>query len=93
MLLIQPGCSRRQSRNAVTAKPLFALGAVALALAIMTAPAFAVMVTIHNDAMIVRAIGDDDNGVLREIERFDSQGRSVTGPITVPPLTGGQTPV
>jgi hypothetical protein len=44
------------------------------------------LVTINGDAMSVRAIGDDDNGVLREIERFDPQGRSVSGPIPVPPL-------
>jgi hypothetical protein len=36
--------------------------------------------------MIVRAIGDDDNGVLREIERFDPEGKSVTGAISVPPV-------
>jgi hypothetical protein len=34
----------------------------------------------------VRAIGEDDNGVLREIERVDAQGRSVSGPMTVPAL-------
>ena len=44
------------------------------------------LVTINGDAMIVRAIGEDDNGVLKEIERFDPHGRSVTGAITVPPL-------
>jgi hypothetical protein len=44
------------------------------------------LVTINGDAMIVRAIGDDDNGVLREIERFDPEGKSVTGAISVPPV-------
>ena len=44
------------------------------------------LVTITGDAMIVRAIGDDDNGVLREIERFDPEGKSVTGAISVPPV-------
>jgi hypothetical protein len=44
------------------------------------------LVTINGDAMTVRAIGDDDNGVLQEIQRFDPEGKPVTGAITVPPL-------
>ena len=33
--------------------------------------------------MTVRAIGDDDNGVLRDIERFDPAGQPVNGPMIV----------
>ena len=42
------------------------------------------LVTIAGDAMTVRAIGDDENGVLKEIARFDRDGHPVSGPITVP---------
>ena len=41
------------------------------------------LVTINGDAMTVRAIGDDENGALKEIERFDRAGRPVGGPIVV----------
>ena len=55
---IQPRFPRRHPRNATSTKPIIALGAIALALAIMTAPAFAVMVTIHNDVPRVDQNGD-----------------------------------
>ena len=55
---IQPRFPWRQPRNATSTKPIIALGAIALVLAIMTAPAFAVMVTIHNDVPRVDQNGD-----------------------------------
>ena len=33
--------------------------------------------------MTVRAIGEDDNGVLRDIERFDPAGQRISGPMVV----------
>jgi len=33
--------------------------------------------------MTVRAIGEDDNGVLRDIERFDAEGKRLSGPMMV----------
>ena len=33
--------------------------------------------------MTVRAIGEDDNGVLRDIDRFDPAGQRIRGPMAV----------
>jgi hypothetical protein len=41
------------------------------------------LVTIDGSSMTVRAIGEDDNGALRDIERFDPAGERHRGPIAV----------
>jgi len=41
------------------------------------------LVTINGSSMTVRAIGEDDNGVLRDIERFDPAGQRIRGPMAV----------
>ena len=41
------------------------------------------LVTINGSSMTVRAIGEDDNGVLRDIERFDPAGQRIGGPMVV----------
>jgi len=41
------------------------------------------LVTINGSSMTVRAIGEDDNGVLRDIERFDAEGKRLSGPMIV----------
>lgn len=41
------------------------------------------LVTIDTGGMIVRAVGDGPDGGLRDIERFDPEGRSLTGPMRV----------
>src|SRR3569832_2425552 len=55
---MQPRFPRRHPRNATSTKAVITLAAIALVLAIMTAPAFAVMVTIHNDVPRVDQNGD-----------------------------------
>jgi len=41
------------------------------------------LVTIDGETMTVRAIGDDANGELTDIERYDRDGNHVNGPIVV----------
>jgi hypothetical protein len=41
------------------------------------------LVTINGSSMTVRAIGEDDNGELRDIERFDPAGQRLSGPMVV----------
>ena len=42
------------------------------------------LVTIDNAKMTVRAIGDEEDGRLKDIDRYRADGTSVTGSITVP---------
>ena len=45
------------------------------------------LVTIDGDTMTIRAIGDEVEGELKEIERYDPDGNRVHGAIVVPPRT------
>jgi hypothetical protein len=42
------------------------------------------LVTIDGDRMTVRAIGEEEGGVLKDIERFDPESARVSGPIALP---------
>jgi hypothetical protein len=41
------------------------------------------LVTIDGSSMTVRAIGEDDNGELRDIERFDRAGQRISGAVVI----------
>jgi hypothetical protein len=43
------------------------------------------LVRIEGDTMTVRAIGEEVDGALKEIERYDPEGHRIGGPIVVPP--------
>ena len=48
------------------------------------------LVTINGSSMTVRAIGEDDNGALRDIERLDPAGARQSGPMVVGRVRGSR---